>query len=341
MEPNVRIVGDTRPEHIHIHRFAQELELVDHLLQRRTHELEALYETSLALMQGQHIDEVLHILLNHAGELTDADHGYVALVEPDATTIKFSATMGLFKDVTGACIHHTDAGLIGRVWQSAQAQRINDYDIWPGGLPALRAAGVRASVAVPLVNETRVVGVLGLAHTERGQFFDGDSAELLQRFAPLATIALHNAQQYTQMQRELEERRRAEEIIRFQTEELNQLSTPLIPITDDIVVMPLIGSIDARRSDQMIENLLYGIQEHSTRVAILDITGISVVDAYVARLLMRAAQSVSLLGARVILTGMRPDTAHMLVTLGVDLGGIATYSTLQRGIAHAMGRKLR
>jgi anti-anti-sigma regulatory factor len=114
---------------------------------------------------------------------------------------------------------------------------------------------------------------------------------------------------------------------------LAELSTPLIPISDTVVVMPLIGAVDARRAQQVLEALLEGIGSSGADVAILDITGVPVVDTMVANGLIQAAQAARLLGATVMLTGIRPEVAQTLVGLGVDLRGIVTHSTLQSGIA--------
>jgi anti-anti-sigma factor len=118
---------------------------------------------------------------------------------------------------------------------------------------------------------------------------------------------------------------------------LAELSTPLIPISDQVMVMPLIGALDSRRAQQVLETLLHGIAERGAQVAILDITGVSVVDTHVAKALIQAAQAVSLLGAKVVLTGIRPEVAQTLVGLGVDLRGIVTHSTLQSAISFALG----
>jgi rsbT co-antagonist protein RsbR len=129
-----------------------------------------------------------------------------------------------------------------------------------------------------------------------------------------------------------------EEKIRAQQTALEELSTPLIPITDQIVVMPLIGALDSRRAQQVVGALLHGVSETRARTAILDITGVSVVDTQVANALIRAAQSAQLLGAQVMITGIRPEVAQTLIGLGVDLRGIITHSSLQSAIASAMAR---
>jgi PAS domain S-box-containing protein len=130
-----------------------------------------------------------------------------------------------------------------------------------------------------------------------------------------------------------------EELIRAQAAALSELATPLIPISDDVVVMPLVGLVDARRIQEIMETLLKGITDRRASVAILDVTGIRVMDAGVADGLIRAAQAAQLLGARVVITGIRPDMAQSLVSLGSDLKGIITHGTLQSGIAFAMSRR--
>lgn len=141
----------------------------------------------------------------------------------------------------------------------------------------------------------------------------------------------------TERKRAAEERARMQEqIIQAQTALLAELSTPLIPINDQIVVMPLIGALDSQRSQQVLETLLHGIEQSRARVAILDITGVPMVDTQVASALLHVAQAVRLLGAQMVLTGMRPEVVQTLVGLGTNLGDIVTYSTLQHGIAHAM-----
>ncbi|XXX73243.1 PAS domain-containing protein [Sorangium sp. So ce134] len=127
-----------------------------------------------------------------------------------------------------------------------------------------------------------------------------------------------------------------EEIIAAQQAALRELSTPLIPLADGVVAMPLVGTIDSGRAEQIMETLLSGISSQGAHTAILDITGVRAVDTHVADALTRTARAAQLLGTRVVLTGVRPEVAQTLVTLGVDLSGITTLSTLQSGIAHAL-----
>lgn len=134
------------------------------------------------------------------------------------------------------------------------------------------------------------------------------------------------------------EQLRHEEIIRAQEVMLAQLSTPLIPINDEVVVMPLVGHVDASRISRILTVLLEGVQDRRARVVILDVTGVPVVDAQIAGAFVSAARAVQLLGAQVVLTGIRAEVAQALVKLQADLRGIVTRATLQSGIAFATGR---
>lgn len=146
------------------------------------------------------------------------------------------------------------------------------------------------------------------------------------------------------LERELVERARAnaergslhEQIIAAQRTRLLELSTPLIPITDRILVMPLIGTMDADRARQVMEALLAGASSRSAKFVILDVTGLKNVDEGVASMLVLSASGLRLLGTRTVITGIAPDVAQTLVHTGASLEGIVTKGTLQDGIAVAM-----
>lgn len=139
-------------------------------------------------------------------------------------------------------------------------------------------------------------------------------------------------------EREAAQSRAHEQMLAAQAAMLSQLSTPLIPISDKVMVMPLIGNIDADRARQILETLLDGVNRSGAQMAIVDITGVAVVDAQVAGALVQAARAVRLLGAEVLLTGIRAEVAQTLVSLGSDLRGLVTRSTLQSGISYALAK---
>ncbi|WP_437807281.1 PAS domain S-box protein [Sorangium sp. So ce1078] len=117
---------------------------------------------------------------------------------------------------------------------------------------------------------------------------------------------------------------------------MQAMSTPLIPITDRIVVMPLVGQMDTDRIGQVMSVALDGVQSTQAQIVILDVTGLKEIDTRVASALVDTARALQLLGARTILTGIRPAVAQTLVGLGLDLAGLITKSTLQSAISFAL-----
>lgn len=127
-----------------------------------------------------------------------------------------------------------------------------------------------------------------------------------------------------------------ESMINEQTMQLRELSTPLMPIHQGVLVLPLVGQIDPRRASQIMEALLEGISTQVADVVIIDITGVPVVDTQVANYLIQAARAARLLGAKIVLVGIGPEIAQTIIQLGVDLSDITTRANLESGISYAL-----
>jgi GAF domain-containing protein len=242
------------------------------------------------------------------------------------------------------------------------------------GDPYLTSRRPKSVLALPMVHQGRVTGVLYLENNALYDAFHAARLELLRLLASQAAIAIENALLYARVQGmsealsrevarkteelreanerltlELRERERAElerselkeQIIAAQRARLAEMSTPLIPITDRVMVMPLIGVMDAERADLVLTTALRGAQASRAEVVIIDITGVHRVDAGVASTLMGAAGALRMLGTRAVITGVRPDVAQTLVGLNIDLGAIVTKGTLQSGIAYALAGRMR
>ena len=245
----------------------------------------------------------------------------------------------------------------------------------------VRSAAPQSVLAVALIHQGRCRGVLYLEHNRTAGAFVEERLEFLQMLCAQAVISIENAMLYNRLQsvsaelrelnqhlelgiarrteelsaanerleRELEERAQAEtaraalqeEMIQMQSARLEELSMPLIPITGEILVLPLIGTVDARRADAMMHAVLHGTQQHGARTVIIDVTGMKRVDARTASALLQSASALRLIGAEVVLTGMRPDFARAIVDLDLDLAALVTKGTLQSGISYAMGRARR
>jgi rsbT co-antagonist protein RsbR len=126
-----------------------------------------------------------------------------------------------------------------------------------------------------------------------------------------------------------------ERVIRQQQDSLRELSTPVLPVRERLLILPIIGVLDSERARQLTDQLLNGIRTHRARVVVVDITGVPDVDEAVANHLVRTVDASRLMGADVIITGLSPDIARTLVTIGVDLGKMNTIGDLQGGLEAA------
>jgi rsbT co-antagonist protein RsbR len=139
-----------------------------------------------------------------------------------------------------------------------------------------------------------------------------------------------------QQEVEAERERLQQEIIEAQQRTLQELSTPIIPIMDRILVMPLVGSIDSMRAKDTMRTLLAGIRAHRAQVVILDITGVPIVDSGVAAHLDKTIQAARLKGAHTIITGISDAVAEAVVDLGIDWSRVTTLGDLQTGLLAAL-----
>jgi rsbT co-antagonist protein RsbR len=126
-----------------------------------------------------------------------------------------------------------------------------------------------------------------------------------------------------------------EEVILRQTDEITEISTPVIRVWDGILALPIIGTLDSARTQIVMENLLQEIVETRSSIAILDISGVPAVDSLVAQHLIKTVSATRLMGAECIISGIRPEIAQTVVHLGIDLSNIITKSSLASALAYA------
>jgi rsbT co-antagonist protein RsbR len=252
------------------------------------------------------------------------------------TLIEQTGDMVVLTDLTGVVTYANSAGaqlleidstdmLVGRffneVIDEADRARMGEEvplmfaagRSWQGSYTLASASGQRIPVTsnvITLRNSTgEPLAIGGITHDER------------ERLAMVETLRRANQQQ--------------QQILDL----LRQLSTPLVPVMDGILVMPLVGEVDDRRAAQVLETLLEGVSRSAADVVIIDITGVPIVDTSVANALIQAARATRLLGAEALLVGITPDVAQTLVGLGIDLHSLITRGDLQSGIAYALKRR--
>ena len=126
-----------------------------------------------------------------------------------------------------------------------------------------------------------------------------------------------------------------EEVILRQTDEITEISTPVIRVWDGIVALPIIGTLDSARTQVVMESLLQEIVDTGSGIAILDISGVPAVDSLVAQHLIKTVSATRLMGAECIISGIRPEIAQTVVHLGIDLSNVITKSSLASALKYA------
>jgi rsbT co-antagonist protein RsbR len=126
-----------------------------------------------------------------------------------------------------------------------------------------------------------------------------------------------------------------ERIIRQQQDAIRELSTPVLPVREGLLILPIVGVIDPQRARQLTQQLLRGIRANRAKVVVIDITGVPSINSTVANHLVMTVEAARLLGASAIVTGLSPEIAQTLVTIGVDLSKMNTVCDLREGIEEA------
>jgi PAS domain S-box-containing protein len=154
--------------------------------------------------------------------------------------------------------------------------------------------------------------------------------------ASISQVEAGGRKYYTVILRDITERKQAEATIARQAQEILEVSTPVVQMWEGVIAAPLIGTLDSQRTEQFMERLLQRIVETNSPVALVDITGVPTIDTQTAQHLVETVTAVRMLGAQVVLTGVRPALAQTLVHLGIDLSHIITRSSLAAGFRVAL-----
>ncbi|NJP05051.1 MAG: GAF domain-containing protein [Chloroflexaceae bacterium] len=311
------------------------------LVSRET-ELSLLYEIASIARYVRSLERLADLVLDKAVRLLGADIAVLYLTDTDEQVLRLQATRGVMADSALPVLRFpaTEANPFQMVW----AWSVGTGQ--PAAITALQPSWhrtVMAALGLPLRgSEGVLIGWLYVARLRRATFHQNE-VRLYETLAVQASGALdntlawaaHREQQVVlaaanaQLEQALRAAKEANQLI-------NDLATPLIPISGDIVIMPLVGAIDERRAQQVLETLLDGVTTSGATLVLLDLTGVAVVDTQVAQVLIQATQAVRLLGAQVMLTGIQPQMAQTLVHLGIDFAGMKTSHSLQAAVASVL-----
>ncbi|HEU4329229.1 MAG TPA: STAS domain-containing protein [Roseiflexaceae bacterium] len=189
-----------------------------------------------------------------------------------------------------------------------------------------RFSGGDHSARVP-VGQPDEIGALGQAFNTMAEQIQQQTDRLV-----VQTTAAERARVEAEHARQVATERLG--VIEQQQEIIREMSVPVLPLNGRTVVLPLIGAMDSARLLHVQEQVLHSIEQTAARHCILDVTGIPVIDTAVAQGLIQVVEAARLLGAEVVLVGIRPEIAQAIVGLGLDLSAVVTRSTLQGGIAY-------
>jgi anti-anti-sigma regulatory factor len=310
-------------------------------LQRKIRQLKGLYDVAESIStipSSKAIIEKTANLLFEVGYV----NCFIAIADESANLLREEALVGAGDfpgrphyefpldalDITPVSAFHA-----GRPMVFADMQRRADAEGWGD---VARKAGMRSAAYVPLRAGGKVMGVLSFGSSDA--HISSDELSLLGAFGNQLASTISRVEMNIERDKQLAALEQANANQARLLETVRELSTPVIPVHDGVLVLPLVGMIDTTRSAQVMEALLNAIQKERAQVVIIDITGVPTVDTGVANHLMRSTRAASLLGAMCVLVGVAPAVAQTLVQLGIDFGELVTRSDLQAGIAYALDR---
>lgn len=319
------MVDTTQPLNLPSQTAADEVARLTSLLDQAEGDLRLVERVGQALGGELDLERLYQTIYDQIGTALPVDSFYIVLAQPSARTGRFP----LFVD-NGVRYPPRDQALDPLIrwvmehdqsllFEDVHRESITIVDQQPAGY-APQARYARSWLGVPMTVRGEVKGVLSVQSFEPG-LYGVREQRLLGLIASLAAVAIENARLFEQVQHTVEE-----------------LSTPIVPVHEGVLILPLIGRLDTHRAEQVMEALLVSIEEHAARVVIIDITGVTTVDTQVAHHLLQAARAARLLGTESVLTGIQPEVAESIIAMGLDLSELVTCSDLQSGIEYALAR---
>lgn len=206
------------------------------------------------------------------------------------------------------------------------------------GKPVIELLHPEDAVAVASEKAVADAGGETISYPARFRRRDGSYAwlECSSVYVPSERRIYTVARDISELRRAEADRSEAQRLVEAQARALLELSTPVVPITDRVLAMPLVGVLDTRRAQQVLDTLLHEVSRTGALVAILDVTGVKVVDTQTADAVLRAARAVRLLGAEVVLTGIQPEMARVIAGMEEGLRGCVIRGTFESGIEYAL-----
>jgi anti-anti-sigma regulatory factor len=296
-------------------------------LSRARSELLALLAVNQTLRASRDLMALYRVVAAQLASVICFDSCFIALYLPETDHIRFDYSMdeGVVDDVT---VERSldESPLNARIIRGRRPLRIDDLDedpvrrsgkLIPFGNTTKRS---RAWLGVPMISGDEVQGVLSIQSYEPAAFSDAD-VDLLVLLASQVSVAVENARLFRRLKRTIAE-----------------LSTPIIPVAEGVLVLPLIGTIDAERAQRTTEQVLDAVVARQAETLLIDVTGVAAVDGFVVDQLLKIVRAADLLGARSSIVGVSAAMARSFTALELDLRGLQTFSDLQSALAAILAR---
>lgn len=308
------------------------------------HELE-LSAQVVGILLGSADDEMYADVLTLVLRTFQSRFGFFGYIDDAGSLVCPSMT----RDIFGACDIANKTitfprSVWGGLWGRVLSERKGLYKNGTHNVPAGHLP-LYTSMGAPLLHQSELIGSIHVANKADG--YTERDLHLLERIASIIAPVLA-----ARLQRDRQEAGRgaAEAALREHVDrlaqtnaaleaandeirrQLQELSTPVIQVWQGVLVAPVVGQLDAERMQHLLGHLLEVVSSSRSSVVLLDITGMPVVDSRAAQLLLQATSAVRLLGAQVVLTGVRPSIAQTMVGLGLDLASFVTRGSLASGL---------
>ncbi len=295
-----------------------------------------LLDISQEISRLKDLDETLQKIVDAGRALIGVDMVALATIDDATGSTSWKAASGFKTDTFRRVRFAPGRGTAGRAIAALKTVVLEGIGISPDlpaeEFPIHMAEGVVNSFGVPIITGSQITGVLiGGYGADRG--FTDLQIKIAEALAAQAGVAIENARMFTELASVNERLIQADQ---FKTELIAELSTPIIPIWDRVLLAPIIGTLSAERAEAITEALLKKTAGGGAEVVIIDITGVRTVNTEAAHHIRNTIAAIRVLGANCILTGIGAAIAQTLVQLGISLEGIQTRRKLSDGLQLAL-----
>lgn len=295
-------------------------------LARLRNEMAALLAVNETMRVSRDLGTLYHVVATQLGTVIDFDSLFIGLYLPESDSIHYvySIDEGVVDPNNADVRAVANSPLSGRIIRERVAVQIDDLTQIDRNVHSTMGAfgntekRSRAWMAVPMASGDTIQGVLSIQSYRPAAFSQAD-ATLLQLLASQIGVAIENARLIDQLKHTIAE-----------------LSTPIIPVAAGVLVLPLVGRIDAERSERLLEQVLGAVVARQADRLIIDVTGVVATDGRVVAQLMKIIQAAGLLGAQTSVVGISAALARTALQLGLDLAALHTYRDLHSALAELL-----